>query len=439
MKVGVIGLWHLGCVIAACLTKLGHTITAFDEDPRLIENLKLGFPPLYEPGLAELIIEGMEDKHLNFTNTPDRLKDLELIWITYDTSIDDLGQASVDEIQSKLKKLFPYFKNNALVIISSQIPIGTTKKIKNMFFEENKEKQIDFVYSPENLRLGKAIDLFLRPDRMIMGIRSEQAKPIIKKLLKPTADKILWMSIESAEMTKHAINAFLATSIVFINELANLCEYYGADAYSVAQGLKTDIRIGPGAYLTPGAAFSGGTLARDLNYLVQANENLRLNSNFFQTVLLSNQKHSDWLKEKIIENIKDLRDKTVAILGLAYKSGTDCIRHSLAINLSLWLISQGAVVKAYDPAIKTLVPELAKIISLQQNIDSALHKANIVVIGTESPEFLNIRIEQLSTELQGPYLFDMNGFLSKQLESEETIKYFKVGCNKIKPINEIVK
>jgi UDPglucose 6-dehydrogenase len=438
MKVAVVGLWHLGCVIAACLTKFGHTVIAFDEDPQLIRNLKLGCPPLYEPGLTELLIEGMKNNVLDFINIPEGLKDLDIIWITYDTPIDDLGQANVNKIIDRLRNILPYFKNNALVIISSQIPVGTTQEIKNMFLQENKEKQMDFVYAPENLRLGKSIGLFLQPDRIIIGTRSEQIKLVIKKLLHPIADKILWMSIESAEMTKHAINAFLATSIVFINELTTLCEYYGADAHSIAQGLKTDIRIGPNAYLTPGGAFSGGTLGRDLNYLVQMSKSYHLNDNFFQSVLLSNQNHTDWMQKKIIENIEELRGKTVAVLGLAYKPGTDSLRHSIAIKISLWLNSQGAIVNAYDPAIQNLVPELEKFINLHQNLDSVLYNADVVVIGTECPEFMDIEIQHFNIK-QRPYIFDTSGFLSKKLEGEKSIKYFKVGYSTVEGVNEIIK
>ena len=426
MKVSVVGLWHLGCVTAACLTKLGHNVTAFDEDPQLIRNLKLGHPPLYEPGLTELIIDGINNNSLNFVNNPEGLRDSDVIWVTYDTPIDDAGQANVNEVIKKLRKLFAYFKNNALVIISSQLPLGTTQKIVSIFQQSHKEKQLDFIYSPENLRLGKAINLFLHPDRIIMGIRSETSKVIVCNLLQPMADTIIWMSIESAEMTKHAINTFLATSIVFINELATLCEFYGADAHSVALGLKSDSRIGKKAYLTPGGGFSGATLARDVTYLKQLCEVIGLNQSFFQFILLSNQKHNDWTQKKITENIHELRGKTVAVLGLAYKPGTDTLRQSKAIKISLWLSSQGAIVNAYDPAIQNLAPELEQFINLQRDLASALHKADVVVVGTECPEFMNIQIEQLANE---PYIFDMSGFLSKQLEAKNAIKYFRVGFN----------
>ncbi|WP_342220605.1 nucleotide sugar dehydrogenase [Rickettsiella endosymbiont of Miltochrista miniata] len=440
MKVAVVGLGHLGCVTAACLTKFGHTIIAYDEDPQVVANLNQGFPPIYEPGLNKLIIDGTSNNILEFTNIPQKLKDLDIIWITYDTPLNDLGQGTVNEIINKISTLFPYFKQNSLIIISSQIPVGTTQKIKTFFFHDYNDKQVDFVYSPENLRLGKAIDLFLKPDRLIMGIQLESNKKIIENLLLPIVDKILWMSVESAEMTKHAINAFLATSIVFINELATLCEYYGADAHSITQGLMTDIRIGPNAYLTPGSAFSGGTLTRDIHYLIQLSDACKINFNFFQEVLQSNQRHISWIQTKITENIKSLKGKKVAILGLAYKPGTDSIRHSFTINLSLWFNTQGAIVNAYDPVIKHLTSDLERIIYLQKDIDSALYEADIVVIGTECPEFLNIRIDQLGSQLPMPYLFDMNGFLSQQLEGEEAIKYFKVGgCNKIQHTNEIIK
>lgn len=434
MKVAVIGLWHLGCVTAACLTKFGHTVIAYDEDPQVIANLNQCFLPIYEPGLTELISSAKKSNSLFFTNKPADLKDLDIVWIAYDTPINELGQADVNEIKNKVSILFPYFKNNSLVIISSQIPVGTTQEIMNIFEQNHNGKQLDFIYSPENLRLGKSIDLFLHPDRIILGIRPEFNKVIIENLLKPIADKIIWMSIESAEMTKHAINAFLATSIVFINELATLCEYFDADAHSVAQGLKTDIRIGLNAYLTPGGAFSGGTLARDINYLLKISEKNHLAADFFKAILLSNQKHGSWLQKKITENFIELRDKKVAILGLAYKDGTDTLRHSLAINISLWLSAQGAIVNAYDPAIQNLAPELENIICLQQDIDSALYKADAIVVGTECPEFMNIKVEQLDTKLQKPYIFDTSGFLSKQFEGEKTVKYFKVGCS-----NEIAK
>jgi UDPglucose 6-dehydrogenase len=434
MKIAVVGLWHLGCVTAACLAKFGHTVLAFDENPQTISNLKLGIPPLYEPGLSELIHEGIKNNLLNFINIPDALKGLDIIWITYDTSIDDLGQSNVDEIKERLKRLFPYFNHNSLVIISSQVPVGTTQELKNIFLRENSEKNIDFVYSPENLRLGKSIDLFLQPDRIVMGIRSEQTQRIIKKLLKPIADKILWMSVESAEMTKHAINAFLSTSIVFINELAVLCESFGADANSVAQGLKTDIRIGPNAYLTPGGAFSGGTLARDVHYLKQMSETCNSESNFFQTILFSNLQHKNWIKKIINKTHLELKGKKVAILGLAYKPGTDSLRNSSAVEISLWLKKQGSIIHAYDPAIKELSAELKKIICLQPDLENTVYGADAIIIGTECKEFLNIRIEQLATESKMPYLFDVSGFLSKQLENRDYIKYFRLGC-----FNEVIK
>ena len=436
MKIAVVGLRHLGCVITAGLTEFGHTVIGFDEDAELIKNLKSGYPPIYEPKLSEFLNNGIKNDRLWFTDTPDELIDSDIIWIAYDTPLDDSGQGDVDGVVDRVKLLFPYFKCNVLVIISSQIPVGTTQILKNLFIHERKEKNIHFVYSPENLRLGSSMSLFLRPDRIIMGIDSDQVKPIIKGLLHPITDQIIWMSIESAEMTKHAINAFLATSIVFINQLALLCEYFGADADAVSQGLKTDIRIGPYAYLTPGGAFSGGTLERDLNYLVQISKSCNVNDSFFQSILLSNQEHANWLQKKIIENVKELSNKKVAVLGLAYKAGTDSLRHSVAVKISLWLSSQKAIVNAYDPAVKNLAPELGKFINLRQDIDSALKNVDVVIIGSECPEFMDIKINQLNNS-QCPYIFDTGGFLSKKLSGEKGIKYFKVGYSIIEDINAI--
>lgn len=426
MKVAVIGLWHLGCVTAACLAKLGHTVMAFDDEAYRIEQLKKGFPPLYEPGLCELINEGAKRDSLHFTHIPTAIRDFDTLWITYDTPVSDSNQADVNAVKNKVKNFFPYFRTNASVIISSQLPVGTTREITHSFEERNKEKQVNFIYSPENLRLGQAIERFLNPDRIIMGIQSEQSKSPVLKLLRPLADKISWMSIESAEMTKHAINSFLATSIVFINEIASLCEHFGADAQAVAQGLKSDYRIGPYAYLSPGGGFSGGTLARDVNYLKQMTERCGLNSNFFQTLLLSNLQHKNWVKHKIIQEGIELKGKKVAILGLAYKPGTDSLRNSSAIDISLWLNAQGSIINAYDPMIKELSPELKKCIDLHCTIEKALNEVDAIVIGTECKEFLDIQMEHLETSSRVPYLFDISGFLSRKLEGKY-INYFRLG------------
>lgn len=429
MKVAVIGLWHLGCVTAACLAKLGHSVIAYDEDISCIAKLNNNEMPIYEPNLFEYIVAAKQANNLHFSNHLSDISHAEIIWVTYDTDVDDLGRGDVHGIKKRLIQLFPYFKENTLIIISSQLPVGTTQEISISFKQKFQKKTIEFVYSPENLRLGQAIALFLNPDRIIMGISSIRAKKCIRDLLYPIADKIIWMSIKSAEMTKHAINAFLATSIAFINELALLCETLGVNVKEVEDGLKTDSRIGQKAYLKSGAPFSGHTLVRDVNYLLTMKLTNQLSMDLLSAILSSNEKHIQWMKKKLNTKFKELNGKKIAILGLAYKLGTSCIKQSLVVKLSLWLHEQGVNIKGYDPMLKSLSPTLNLIISLQQDICSALHQADCVLIGSIWPELLTVTAEQFVAGVKKPYIFDPNGFLSKQLEGDRRIDYYRVGMS----------
>ena len=218
MKICVNGLWHLGTVTAACLASVGHDVIGLDDDSKNIRNLNQGKAPLFEPGLDEMIQNEINQGHLRFSQSSRKaVADSELLWVTFDTPVDEDDQADVELVLDKIKSVLPELNDGTVVLISSQIPVGSIKKLENFVKENNIEKQIFFAYSPENLRLGKSIDIFLNPDRIVVGTRNDETKEKIKKLFSPITNKIEWMSVESAEMTKHAINAFLATSVTFAN------------------------------------------------------------------------------------------------------------------------------------------------------------------------------------------------------------------------------
>jgi UDPglucose 6-dehydrogenase len=232
MKVCVMGLWHLGLVTAACLASVGHQIIGFDFDETMIAGLQKGRLPLFEPGLEDLVKAGLACGALGFSSDPiEAFQGAEIVWVTYDTPVDEEDRADVDYVLERIKSIMPYWAPSTLVLISSQLPAGSTRQLETACIDWH--KKLSFAYSPENLRLGKAIEVFTHPDRIVVGTRSEQDQEKIKALLDPITEKIEWMSIESAEMTKHAVNAFLATSVVFINEIAALCESVGADAKEV--------------------------------------------------------------------------------------------------------------------------------------------------------------------------------------------------------------
>ena len=267
MKVCVYGLGHLGSVTAACLASVGHEVSASDWYDQ---------PHRNEPGLAELL------SRFPFASGPaeEAVKQVEILWVTFDTPVSDNGQADVDFVLGKIREIMPMVAVEMLIIISSQLPVGTISRLEGEFPHHT------FVCIPENLRHGTAVENFLHPDRILVGIRTETDRRKILELLIPILNEHsidpndLWipsllqfMSIESAEMTKHAINAFLATEICFINEIAAICELVGADPKEVERGMKTEARIGPKAYLTPGGPYTGKTLARDVKYLREWSDN----------------------------------------------------------------------------------------------------------------------------------------------------------------------
>ena len=270
LRVHVCGLGHLGTVTAAGVAE--HFTTVATTDPALISQLRSGLPPVSEPGLTELLKAGAAAGRLSFSDSPSALKDADLVWFTFETPVDENDAADIDFVENHMLALLAHLPEKALVLISSQVPVGFTARCEAAFRKERPQAAGSFAYSPENLQLGRALEAFRQPQRIVAGVRDQAAQARLTPFLKPFSERLEWMSVESAEMTKHALNSFLATSVAFINELSELCERVGADPKEVERGLKSEARIGPKAYLRPGAAFSGGTLARDVNFLVAIGE-----------------------------------------------------------------------------------------------------------------------------------------------------------------------
>jgi UDPglucose 6-dehydrogenase len=419
MNISVVGLWHLGSVTAAGLASLGHNIRAFDPNEETIAALQKGIPPLQEPGLPEAVAQGLANGTLHFHTDPTpALAGAEIVWIAYDTPVDDDDRADVDFVVQRVVDLFPHLGDGCLVVISAQLPVGSVRRLEELFARSGSPAQVSFACLPENLRLGAAIDAFLKPARIVCGVRSESDRERIARALHDLNAPMEWMSVESAEMTKHALNAFLATSIAYINEVATVCEAVGADAKEVERGLKTDSRIGPRAYLSAGGAFAGGTLARDIGFLSQLAE-LEL----IPSVKRSNDAHRRWPQQKLVELWPELAGKTIAIWGLTYKVGTDTLRRSAAVELCRWLTERGATVSAYDPAVKRLPSDLASV-RLADNPIAATNGADALVIATEWPEF---RDAATSLEARSGFaILDPNGFMRKQL-ADKGFRYLIVG------------
>jgi UDPglucose 6-dehydrogenase len=277
------------------------------------------------------------------------------------------------------------------------------------------------------LRLGKAIAAFTKADRAVVGIRNERDRKSLEALFSPFTRHIEWMSVESAEMVKHALNAFLATSVSFINEIAVICEHVGADAKEVERGLKSEARIGPRAYLSPGGAYAGGTLARDISFLVGIANNNGISTHLLQAVRSSNDEHRQWARRRIAAELGKLDGLKIAVWGLTYKPGTDTLRRSSSVELCEWLFDEGARVQAHDPAIKTLPGGLLKKISLCKSPMDALRGAVALVIATEWPDYAFVDAGGVISTMRSATVFDPNRFLSRQFESNPGVRYITVG------------
>lgn len=421
----VAGLWHLGVVTAACLASSGYQVIGYDANQEVVRNLKKGKAPLYEPGLEDLLEQ--HRKNLTFSSDLSSASQGDLLWITYDTPVDDQDRADVDAVVKSVKELLPHCSPGALVLISSQLPVGSTGKIEKGYRDQYPEKPLSFGYSPENLRLGKAIEVFKNPERVVVGVQTPEDRNRLEPLFGTYTATIEWMSVESAELAKHALNAFLATSITFINEVAALAEKTGANIQEVERALKSDARIGPRAYLKAGGPFAGGTLARDISYLSDLGREQNLEIPLLSSVQKSNNAHKEWPRRRLLGLLGSLENKTIAVLGLTYKAGTDTLRRSSSVETCLWLKEQGASLSAYDPAIKELPENLSSVIRLCSSPSEAFEEADGLIIATEWTDFKSLSAEEILSKMKNPLVLDAGGFLEDTLGKNSKIAYYAVG------------
>jgi UDPglucose 6-dehydrogenase len=427
MNICVLGLWHLGSVTAAGLAALGHRVVGLDFDEARIADLNKGIAPIFEPGLEELIVRGVTSGNLRFSSTANDTKDIDVLWVTYDTPVDDDDNADADFVMARIEQALLELRTEALVLVSSQLPVGSIRRLEQAASLHGGAEQPRVAYSPENLRLGKAVNDFLHPSRIVVGVRSNRDKELLHQLLGTITESIEWMSVESAELTKHAINAFLATSVAFSNEIASICESVGADAKEVERGLKTENRIGPRAYLSPGAAFAGGTLARDIAFLNRTARAHGTLTPLLSSVLPSNNAHKLWAQRKLRALFADLSEATVAVWGLTYKPGTDTLRRSMSVELCDWMIGEGAAIHVHDPMAKNLPERWCGAVERYDDPIAAVHGAHALVMATEWPVYLTISSEQLLQCTDCLVVLDANRFLPHFGAIEGRLRYFAVG------------
>jgi UDPglucose 6-dehydrogenase len=430
VRVGVLGLWHLGSVTAACLAEGGVDVVAVDPDASVVAELRSGRPPVAEPGLEELIERGQSSGRLRFLRLDESpFRQVDSVWITFDTPVDAEDGSDSDWVIEQSRQGLRDVPAKTLIIVSSQLPVGSTARLAGLLSAEGRD-DLRFACVPENLRLGDALSSFRSPDRIVAGVRHDDDRGQLMGVLSPFTDHIEWMSVESAEMTKHALNGFLAVSVTFINEIASLCECVGADASEVSRGLKSDVRIGQRSYLSPGDVFAGGTLARDISTLNQLARTHELPGYLISGTAASNDAHRQWASRALVELVgteERLQGKRVAVWGLTYKPGTDTLRRSSAIELCHWLHDRSVSVRAHDPALTFLPASEAGIIELCATPLSAAFQADALVVCTPWPQYREVRLSELIGTMRVPIVVDAAGHVQTNLGSSAAVRYARVG------------
>ncbi|MBI3985808.1 MAG: UDP-glucose/GDP-mannose dehydrogenase family protein [Lentisphaerae bacterium] len=424
-KIGVVGLWHLGCVLCAAWRRMGHSVVGFDHQPDRVARLQRGEPPLFEPGLSEAIQDGLRNGALSFSTRIEDLRDCDFVFLAYDTPVLDDDSSDTSILSRSVRELAPIMKNQAVLIVTSQSPAGFCRQLRQQLQAVN--RTLDLAVSPENLKLGEAIACYLTPGRIILGTASADTQAQCTDLFAAIPGDILAMSLESAEMVKHGINSFLASSIVFTNQLSDLCETSGARIDDVIRGMKTDPRIGPKAYLAPGIGFSGGTLGRDLQVLAAQNHIHHGQATLFELVHGFNEERKNHIVERALRLLGAVKGNTIGVLGVTYKPGTSTIRRSRPLEMVRQLLDRRVRVKVFDPrADFSELPGTPPFEIAAGALDAA-RETDLLLLLTEWPEFRALPWAEIAPLMNHPNFFDTKNFLDENAMIAAGFRYHSIG------------
>ena len=420
----VIGLWHLGCVYSACLAKLGYKVAATDADQRVVENLRQSKVPVAEPGLDNLIREGIAEGNLSFVgDLENAVRTADFVVIAYDTPLDTEDRIDLSPVLDAVNRL-RNAATHATIVVSSQVPIGTCERMVAMLSKG--AEPLDLAYVPENLRLGRAIECFMNPDRIVIGSDSPSAIAKVRALFAPIHAKVIEMDLRSAEMSKHALNAFLGTAISFANEIGNICDLVGADGLKVAEALKSDSRIGSGLPLRPGLGFAGGTLARDLRILQNTGKERGCETTLVDSVLLVNENQNASIIGRLQQVIGKLEGKYIGVLGLTYKAGTGTLRRSAALKIIRGLQQEGVLVKAFDPRVSA-ADVASETLLLCDDAYAACDNVDALVILNDCEDFAKLDFKKVRKLMKEPVLFDAQNLLDRNKIVDDGFRYVGIG------------
>ncbi len=434
MNISIVGTGYVGLVSGACFAELGARVWCIDTNKDKIDKLNKGIIPIYEPGLEDLVHRNVKAGRLFFsTDLTESLNDVEMLFIAVGTPPGEDGSADLTYVIDVARKIGRNLEKYLLVVTKSTVPVGSSRlvrsAIENELTKRGKNIEFDVASNPEFLKEGAAIDDFMKPDRVVAGVESERAKELMTRLYAPmllSNFRVIFMDIASAEMTKYAANAMLATRISFINEIANLCEKVGADVSMVRMGIGTDSRIGS-KFLYPGAGFGGSCFPKDVKALIKTGKDHGSPLTLLESVEAINERQKKVLFGKFSEFYKgNLKGKKAAIWGLSYKPGTDDMREAPSLTLISQLLEAGCTVKAYDPvAMDEARNRLGDTVSYASDIYDALEDADVLFHVTEWKEYRMPDWQKVRSLMKTPLLIDGRGVFDKT--ALEGITYLRIG------------
>jgi UDPglucose 6-dehydrogenase len=428
-KIGVIGLWHQGVVGAACMADLGYNVIAADHDEKRIKELKAGKAPLFEPGLDDLIKKGLQKEHLSFTsNIPEAVIGQKEVMIMFDVPVDENDKSNLSELLNTIDEIIPYLENESVLYITAQVPAGTCHEVIRRIRAQNPNVKCDVAYSPENLRLGQAIERFLHPALPVIGADDQATFDRIEDLLSPLDVEWRHTNLSTSEMTKHALNAYLALSISFGNELGNLCDEVGADGHRIAEVLRMEPRIGREAMLFPGLGFSGATLARDIQTLRSLCDESGLDSILLDAVWEANNNQNKLVIRKLNKIYKSIDSLRITVLGLTYKPNTSTLRRSAALEIINDMVKEGAIVSGHDPRADRLELSRHTELIFKDDLYEAAEGANALVLITPWEDYIDIDFNRIRQIMEPePVIIDTSNLWDANYLEEMGFLYRDIG------------
>jgi UDPglucose 6-dehydrogenase len=430
MHIAVIGTGYVGLVTGACFAEFGVDVTCVDIDSEKIARLSSGEMPIYEPGLDQLVTKNMQSGRLQFTtDVKQAVEQALVIFLAVGTPPKSDGSPDLSFVEAAADSVAEYMNGYKVIVTKSTVPIGTGEHLRSRIREKNPRLNFGIVSNPEFLREGAAINDFMRPDRVVIGSRDDEAIAIMRDLYRPLyliEAPFVLTSLEAAELTKYAANAFLATKISFINEIASLCESIGCDVHDVAKAIGMDRRIGS-KFLHPGPGFGGSCFPKDTQALASVAREFGRDSLIVDAVIEVNRRQRQAMLPKIEKLVGSLEGKTIAILGLAFKPETNDMRESPSIEIIQGLLKNGATVRAYDPVAMLEAAEILPNVSYADDEYSAVTNADALVFVTEWNQFRALDMRRIRDLMRSPRIADLRNIYEPQDMRELGFEYVGVG------------